>query len=104
MRIDYVDLFGLSEQLAYFFLLSLFPFLVFLITLLGYLPIDVHSFIVLIERYAPAEITELINTNINKLVNSQNGVFLSFCILGIFWYASNGVNVLPLAFKRSYEV
>jgi len=103
-RIDDTDVFGLAAQLAYFFLLSLFPFLVFLITLLGYLPIDEQSFIVLIERYAPAEITELINTNINQLVNAQNGGLLSIGILGTLWSASNGVNALTKAFNRAYEV
>ena len=29
---------GLAAQLAYFFLLSLFPFMIFLVTLVGYLP------------------------------------------------------------------
>src|SRR5699024_10653774 len=103
-RIDDADVFGLAAQLAYFFLLSLFPFLVFLITLLGYLPIDEQSFIVFIERYAPAEITELINTNIIQLVNAQNGGLLSIGILGTLWSASNGVNALTKAFNRAYEV
>src|SRR5690625_7561153 len=103
-RIDDVDVFGLSAQLAYFFLLSLFPFLMFLITLLGYLPINEQSFIVLIEAYAPPEITELINTNINQLINTQNGGLLSIGILGTLWSASNGVNALTKAFNRAYEV
>nr|WP_231784196.1 YhjD/YihY/BrkB family envelope integrity protein [Lentibacillus sp. JNUCC-1] len=32
------DLFGMAAQLAYFFLLSLFPFLLFTLTAVGYLP------------------------------------------------------------------
>src|SRR5690625_3579280 len=103
-RMNDADVFGLSAQLAYFFLLSLFPFLVFLITLLGYLPIDEQSFIVFIERYAPTEINELINSNINQLVNAQNGGLLSIGILGTLWSASNGVNALTKAFNRAYEV
>lgn len=103
-RIDDADVFGLSAQLAYFFLLSLFPFLMFLITLLGYLPINEQSFMVLIEAYAPPEITELINTNINQLINTQNSGLLSIGILGTLWSASNGVNALMRSFNRAYEV
>src|SRR5699024_11295205 len=98
MRIDDTVVFGLAAQLAYFFLLSLFPFLVFLITLLGYLPIDEQSFIVLIERYAPAEITELINTNLNQLVNAQTGGVLSIGIHCTLWSASKWVSALSKAF------
>ncbi len=103
-RINAADVFGLSAQLAYFFLLSLFPFLLFLITLLGYMPIDEQAVIVFIERYAPAETKELINTNINQLVNEQNGKLLSLSVIGTIWSASNGVNAIIKAFNKAYEV
>ncbi|HLR67493.1 YihY/virulence factor BrkB family protein [Virgibacillus alimentarius] len=103
-RINDADVFGLSAQLAYFFLLSLFPFLLFLITLLGYLPIDEQSFMGFIDTYAPPEITELINTNLNQLINAQNGGLLSIGIIGTLWSASNGVNAITKAFNRAYEV
>src|SRR5699024_2521247 len=38
-RVVSEDVFGLAAQLAYFFLLSLFPFLLFLLSLIGYLPL-----------------------------------------------------------------
>src|SRR5690625_7919186 len=84
-RMQDADVFGLAAQLAYFFLLSLFPFLLFLITLLGYLPIDEQVLMDFIEMYAPAEIMELINTNISQLVQAQNGSLLSLGIIGTLW-------------------
>jgi len=98
------DVFGLSAQLAYFFLLSLFPFLLFLITLLGYLPIDAMSVTDFLGAYAPDEIVELINTNLTQLVNAQNGGLLSIGIIGTLWSASNGVNAITKSFNRAYEV
>lgn len=98
------DTFGLSAQLAYFFLLSLFPFLLFLVTLLGYLPIDEHAFMEFIGTYAPDEIMSMINTNISQLVNAQNGGLLSVGIIGTLWSASNGVNAITKGFNRAYEV
>src|SRR5690625_648452 len=103
-RINDADVFGLSAQLAYFFLLSLFPFLLFLITLLGYLPLDVVSFMDFIETYAPAEITDFLSTNITHLVNNQNTGLLSVGIIGTLWSASNGVNSITKAFNRAYAV
>src|SRR5699024_10282032 len=56
------------------------------------------------RSYAPPEITELINTNINQLINTQNSGLLSIGILGTLWSASNGVNALMRSFNRAYEV
>ncbi|HLR04071.1 MAG TPA: YihY/virulence factor BrkB family protein [Virgibacillus sp.] len=106
-RISKDDVVGLSAQLAYFFLLSLFPFLLFLVTLIGYLPIGeqtVESLLGYIELYAPSDISELIKSNINDLVNSQNGGLLSIGIIGTIWSASNGVKAIMKAFNRAYEV
>ncbi|MFC2949573.1 YihY/virulence factor BrkB family protein [Virgibacillus sediminis] len=98
------DVFGLAAQLAYFFLLSLFPFLLFLLNLIGYLPIDVQMVIGMIGDYAPDQITELINTNINDLLNDSNGGLLSIGLLGTLWAASNAINALTRSFNRAYGV
>ncbi|GGK03950.1 putative ribonuclease-like protein YfkH [Lentibacillus kapialis] len=103
-RITDDDIFGLGAQLAYFLLLSLFPFLLFLMTLLGYVPIDSQNVTEFIQRYAPGEISQLINENISELVNNQNGSLLSVGVIGTLWAASNGVNAIMKGFNRSYEV
>jgi len=103
-RMDEADVFGLAAQLAYFFLLSLFPFLLFLITLLGYLPIDEDLVMEFISVYAPEEINRLIETNLSNLVHDQRGSLLSIGIIGTLWSASNGVNAITKAFNRAYGV
>lgn len=103
-RIMVDDIFGRAAQLAYFFLLSLFPFLLFLLTLIGYFPIDEQSVIDLIATYAPAQIGDLLHANISLLVNQQNGGLLSISIIGALWAASNGVNALIRAFNKAYGV
>lgn len=106
-RIGKDDVVGLSAQLAYFFLLSLFPFMLFLVTLIGYLPIGeetVNNIIGFIGIYAPSDITELINSNINDLINNQNGGLLSIGLIGTIWSASNGIKAIMKAFNRAYEV
>lgn len=103
-RMTRADVFGLAAQLAYFFLLSLFPFLLFLVTLLGYLPIDENTVMTFISMYAPTEITNLIQTNISQLVHGQSGSLLSISIIGTLWSASNGINAITKAFNQAYEV
>ncbi|MEN2465228.1 YihY/virulence factor BrkB family protein [Ornithinibacillus sp. FSL M8-0202] len=103
-RILEVEAFGLAAQLAYFFLLSLFPLLVVLITLVGYLPIDTSVLIRILSSVAPPDSMQLIETNVEQLVSQQNGHLLSIGIIGTLWVASNGINAIMRVFNRSYEV
>ncbi|UOY91688.1 YihY/virulence factor BrkB family protein [Ectobacillus sp. JY-23] len=98
------DLAGLASQLAYFFLLSLFPALVFLITIIGYLPLQEQDVLGLLAQYAPPDAMKLINENINKVLNKANGGLLSFGLLAALWSASNGINAIMKAFNRAYDI
>src|SRR5699024_1154139 len=86
-RIGEADVMGLSTQLAYFFLLSLFPFLLLLLTLLGCLPILVDEFLDSIGTYLPEEVVVMIESNLTNLVNTRSSGLLSVSILGTSWSA-----------------
>jgi len=103
-RIEATDVFGLSAQLAYFLLLSLFPFLIFLLTLVGYLPIEFDMIISIMDSIVPDQMMNLINENIYRLLNRQDGGVLSLSIIGTLWAASNGIRALTRAFNRAYRV
>nr|WP_247739347.1 YihY/virulence factor BrkB family protein [Bacillus sp. 165] len=98
------DLAGLAAQLAYFFLLSLFPALFFIITLFGYLPIETQDVLEFLRQYAPVDAMELIETNVEKIVGEQNGGLLSFGLLATLWAASNAINAIMRAFNRAYDI
>ncbi|SHG76773.1 YihY/virulence factor BrkB family protein [Ornithinibacillus halophilus] len=98
------DVFGLAAQLAYFFLLSLFPFLLFLITLIGYLPIDEQVIMKVLSTVAPADSMQLIESNVEQLAHQQNGGLLSITLIGTLWSASNGVNAIMRSFNHAYDV
>lgn len=102
-RIFENDLFGLAAQLAYFFLLSLFPLLLFLVSLLPYLPITQEDILGVIRDFAPGDSMQLIETNINEL-SQKNGKLLSFGIIATIWSASNGINAIVKALNSAYEV
>ncbi|EID42906.1 YihY/virulence factor BrkB family protein [Parageobacillus thermoglucosidasius] len=94
----------LSAELAYYFLLSLFPFLIFLITLLAYLPIPHEDLLSVIRQYAPKEAIHLVEANVHRVMDEQNGRLLSLSIIGAIWSASNGMNAIVRAFNRAYDV
>ncbi|WHZ04166.1 YihY/virulence factor BrkB family protein [Neobacillus sp. YX16] len=103
-RIEEDDIPGLSAQLAYFFLLSLFPLLIFIFTLLPYLPIQHHDILGGIADFAPPQTMELIEKNVNYVMNNRNGSLLSFGVIGTIWSASNGIHALVRAFNKAYNV
>ncbi|MGM7724064.1 YihY/virulence factor BrkB family protein [uncultured Metabacillus sp.] len=95
---------GLAAQLSYFFLLSLFPFLIFLITLIGYLPISQDEVLGTIEHFAPGQSMLIIEQTLDQIINQRNGGLLSFGILATLWSASNGLNAIVRAFNKAYDV
>jgi membrane protein len=103
-RIGEDDMNGLSAQLAYFFLLSLFPLLIVLFTLLPYIPIPHQDMLGLISEFAPKETMKLIKKNIADIMSHRNGGLLSFGIIGTVWSASNGINAIVSAFNKAYNV
>jgi membrane protein len=103
IRIQRDDVPGLAAQLAYFFLLSLFPLLIFLVTLLPHLPITEDDLLRLIEDFAPRQTKAFIEANLNQIMR-KNGKLLSFGIIAALWSASNGINAIVRAFNKAYEV
>ncbi|PLT31910.1 YihY/virulence factor BrkB family protein [Peribacillus deserti] len=97
------DVSGMAAQLAYFFLLSLFPLMIFLVSLLPYLPIKQEDILGFAAIYAPAETMDMIEKNLNDVMKG-NGKLLSLGIIGTIWTASAGMNSIISAFNRAYEV
>jgi membrane protein len=103
-RIQEDDLPGLSSQLAYNFLFSLFPLLIVIFTLLPYLPIPQEDMLGIIQRFAPKEALQLIEKTVSEVMSERNGGLLSFGIIGTIFSASNGINAIVVAFNRAYNV
>ena len=89
-RIKKVDVTGLASQLAFFFLLSLFPLLIFIFTLLPYLNLDQSEIFILIRGYAPASVATMIEDTIGEILNNRNGGLLSIGAIATVWSASKG--------------
>ncbi|GLC90319.1 YihY/virulence factor BrkB family protein [Lysinibacillus piscis] len=103
LRLQRVDVSALAAQLAYFFLLSFFPLLIFLVTLLPYLNLQttqVYSFLV---NIMPDEVYQLIESTLNEILTNRNSSLLSIGVLGTIWSASKGINALIRALNKAYD-
>lgn len=102
VRIKKVDVTGLASQLAFFFLLSLFPLLIFLMTLLPFLNLDQGEVFLFIREYAPESVAQLIEKTLGEVLANRHGGLLSIGALATIWSASKGMNALTKALNRSY--
>lgn len=102
IRIKKSDVSGLASQLAFFFLLSLFPLLIFLFTLLPYLNLDQSEIFIMIRDFAPESVATLLEDTLNDVLRNRNSGLLSFGIIATIWSAAKGMNALTRALNRSY--
>lgn len=103
-RIQHVDVTALGAQLAFFFLLSLFPLLIFMVTLLPYLNLQEDQLFNILRTYAPGEVYTLIDGTLDEVLSDRNGGLLSVGIIATIWSASNGMNALIKSLNRSYDL
>lgn len=93
-----------AAQMSYYFLLSLFPLLIFAVTLLAYLPISQQDLFLLIRDYAPGDTVETIQNTLNEVLENRNGGLLSFGVIATIWSASNGMNAVIKGLNHAYNV
>ncbi|WP_335871029.1 YihY/virulence factor BrkB family protein [Bacillus sp. 2205SS5-2] len=98
------ELTGFAAQLAYFFLLSLFPLLIFFVTLLSYLPFTEEDILSVIHDFAPGDTMNLIRSTLNEVMSKRNTGLLSFGLLATIWSASRGLHALIKSLNRAYDV
>ena len=100
------DCLGRAAQLAYYFLFALFPFFLFLTTLLGYLPVPdlLDRLLETLGQMLPGEALRLVEDNIHQLVTGQRGGLLSFGILAALWTSSSALTAIIDSLNRAYDV
>ncbi|MER2038504.1 MAG: YihY/virulence factor BrkB family protein [Solibacillus sp.] len=103
-RTKEVDMTGMGAQLAYFFLLSFFPMLIFMVTLLPFLNLEQGQIFYFLSDIMPEEVYRLIEGTLIDVLNNHNSGLLSIGILGTIWSASRGVDALMKSLNRAYDV
>ena len=100
------DCLGWAAQLAYYLLFAVFPFLLFLTALLGFLPIPnlMERLLAGLAMVLPGEAVTLLQDTIRQLVTEQKGGLLSFGILAALWSSSSAVVAITAALNQAYDV
>jgi membrane protein len=107
-RAEEDEIFGRAAQLSYYFLLALFPLLLFLLTLFGYMNGAGshlrHKLITYLGNVMPDSALQLVVVTIDQVTEARGGGKLSFGLLAALWAASSGLNALAQALNAAYDV
>lgn len=95
---------ALSAQLAYFLLLSIFPFLIFLLSLFGRLSLNPKLVINILTEILPMDSAVIISEYIEGIVLFEETGTLPIAALVTLYTASRGVEALTRALNVAYRV
>src|SRR5690606_21244077 len=92
-----------ASSLAYNFMLAIFPAIIFLFTLIPYIPIEnfQEQLLSLIELILPNNAFLTVESTLEDIVKNQNSGLLSFGFLAALFFSTNGVHHLMQAFNKS---
>lgn len=92
-----------ASSLAYNFMLAIFPGILFLFTLIPYIPVNnfQQKLLDLIQVALPHNAYEVLQTTLEDIVKKQNSGLLSIGFLLATFFATNGMTTLMLAFNKA---
>src|SRR5690606_9594905 len=95
-----------ASAIAFSFFMALFPFLLFVLIIIPYIPIDDFKieFLRFLESFLPSSTSDFFSENIFENINqSQRGGLLSSVFILSIILMANGVNALFSGFENSYH-
>jgi membrane protein len=102
------DVFGRAAQLSYYFLLALFPLLIFLTSIIG-MALGTgsalrQSLFGYLGEVMPPSAFHLIESTMVEISKGSSGGKLSFGLLAALWAASNGMGAITEALNVAYDI
>ena len=96
------DIFALAAQLAYYLILPFFPFLIFLLTLIGFSNLDSMEVLGALRAMLPTSAFELIYSVIIEVIEKQNTGLLGASLLLVIWSASSAFRAVIKGINKAY--
>lgn len=92
--------------IAFSFFMAIFPFMLFILSLIPYIPIEgfQDNLFWLIQEMLPPKTFDAVDLVLKDIINNQYGGLLSFGFLASIFLMTNGVNAIFGGFEYSYHV
>ena len=101
------DFFGVAAEMAFWFVLALFPFLLFLTALFGWIGKKtlMTPILTFITNVAPKDVAHLILNTINETILFNQGTLVAVIGLCItIWVSSNAIAVIIKGLNKAYAI
>lgn len=98
------DILGFGAQLAYHLVLAFVPFLIFLVTLIGYSNLNSADVLMFLEKIMPIAAYQLIQSTVIEVVDVQQSGLLWISIVLAIWVSSSGFSAVIKGLNRAYGV
>ncbi|WP_214628705.1 YihY/virulence factor BrkB family protein [Paenibacillus agaridevorans] len=98
------DVPAIGAQLTYYFILSFFPFLIFVVSLMSFVQLSGDSVVAELIRLLPEQTGEAVESILQEVTGNSRGTLLSIGMIATLWSASNGVNALIKGVNKAYDV
>ncbi|HBI7030830.1 TPA: YihY/virulence factor BrkB family protein [Clostridium perfringens] len=98
------DIFALGAQLAYYMVLSFIPFLMFLMTLVGFSHLNSDAVLNLLSNVMPTEAFNLIQSTVIEIVDIEQTGLLWISIALAIWVSSSGFKAVIKGLNKAYGV
>jgi membrane protein len=92
-----------SAQIAYYWIMAFFPFLIFIITLLTYTNIPSGILLDYIAKIVPSSLVPFIANTINQFILHRSTTLLSVGVLVTLWSGGTAVNALAKGIHLAYN-
>lgn len=93
-----------AAHVAFFILISIFPFLMFLITLIQYTPLSETTILTAVQKLVPDALSALATDWIRETYAAASGTILSITVIVTLWSGSKGFSGVILELEEIYEV
>ena len=93
-----------SAQAAFFTVLSFFPFLIVVLSLMRFFPITLQDMIDLVRNYLPEQYSGAVIPIINSLNGRLTTTYMSLTILTLLWSASKGILSMMTGLNTIHEI
>ena len=94
-----------ASSLAFNYLMAVFPAIIFIFTLISYIPIDnfQDEIFKLLQNIMPYNAFEATKSTIEDILKQQRGGLLSLGFVLSLYYSTNGIIAMMTAFNNSYS-
>lgn len=98
------DIVGSGAQMAYYILLFIFPLLIFMIAILGYLNLPVDDATFFVSLIVPSEAINFFSKYLEYILTEKQANLLYLSLFATFLTASNALKVLISSMNKAYGV